>query len=203
MLFAAMMACGPEAPGNTTGEGGTTATATATATSGPATDGSSTRSSVTMDAPTTDAPPTGEPLTTTDTATSTTTEPATTGEHSSSSGINDTGVCMVDPAAGLCSDSCRQWTDCCQCDGKLVTPTGATECTIAMGIVTAVCPWSVWDVFMDGEPQNHHDACDGAKDGWAQHVDSDVTVELCGDTCTAYLQGSFAELKLDMFCEAA
>ena len=110
----------------------------------------------------------------------------------------------LDPQAGICSDSCRYWNDCCQCEGKQLTPMGATECTIAMGIVTAVCPWWVWNVHWDGEPLQQLDACDESEPGWTQHPeDGDIVVTLCGDTCAAYLQGTFAELDLDMFCEVA
>jgi len=200
------VACGPGAPEETTGSAGTT-TSTATGSSS-APDGASTGSTATTDNPTTGGPPTGAPTTgadpTTTDASATTSTSTTTPESSSIGGVNDTGVCMVDPKEGICSDSCDDWLDCCQCAGKTVTPMGATECTIAMGIVTAVCPWSVWNVYWDGEFLQQLFTCDGSEPGWTQRPeDGDIVVELCGDSCAAYMQGSFGELHLDVFCEAA
>ena len=197
VLFAAAVACGPGAPEETTGPAGTTSTTGTSTTTG----ASTTTPEPTTASATTADPTTGTHVATTDASTSTSTS---TTDSSSSGDIDDTGVCMVDPKAGICSDSCDDWNDCCQCEGKKLTPMGATECTIAMGIVTAVCPWWVWNVRWDGEPLQQLDACGGSEPGWTQHPeDGDIIVTLCGDTCAAYLQGSFAELDLDMFCEVA
>lgn len=202
-LLAVALACGPVAPGETTGSGGSSSTDATATSSGTATGGPSTGSGAATGEPATGGAVTGTDTAMTETG-AMTTDTATTGAASSSGGFDDTGVCIADPAKGICSESCDYWNDCCQCEGKTLTPMGATECTIAMGIVTARCPWSLWGVRLDGKSLDPLFACSGMEPGWTSYPqDGDIVVELCGDTCAAYLAGAFATLELEMFCEVA
>ncbi|MBK7827705.1 hypothetical protein [Nannocystis sp.] len=120
-----------------------------------------------------------------------------------SGGTTELGPCVVDPAQDVCSDACDV-SDCCQCvPQKLAPDPGAVDCKIAAGIVTAVCPWSITSVRIDGV-WVEQDVCEGPGSGWTQTPESgDIVVELCGDACTTYLAGDFAELEIYVFCEVA
>ncbi len=74
-----------------------------------------------------------------------------------------------------------------------------------MEIVTDLCPWKVDTVYADGSALDGHGfGCDGAASGWAQYFDgTDIVVELCGETCAAYLAGEVREVEALPFCEAA
>lgn len=187
VVFAVLLAsCGPAGPA---GPGSESTTETGAAEGGV---GSSSGGPAT---------PTGTDAATGTATTGDETGPTVTGSTStgealtgSSTGPGDGGVCVADPASGTCTESCDWWKDCCQCDGKRISPDDELSCTVAMGIVVDECPWDVWAVFWDGE----------AIDGWAQDVQGgDIVVEFIGDACTALLAGEFTEIEIGMFCEAA
>jgi hypothetical protein len=199
MTVALALACGPGAPGETTAEPESTS-------------GSTTAPEPTATGTTTDAPvTTGEPATTDATTTATTTT-ATTGatttaattDASSTGPPADSGQCVVDPAAGICSESCDLWSDCCKCDGQTIAITDPQDCSIAAGIVTSLCPWWIDSVRLDGQNLAQGNLCDEPGAQWTRsEIAGDIVITLCGDTCAAYLDGKFAELKLGIFCEAA
>jgi hypothetical protein len=191
--LAAILACGPGAPDETTAAGDSTSTTGAT----------STTSTTSGDATTT----TGLGTTAASTTGVLTTGDITTGDGSTadvdpSTSTTEPGVCVADPAAGVCTDACTL-DECCLCSGKTLAIRAPTSCTIAAGIVTAFCPWSPEGLRLDGEWLMEGWSCDDPGVQWTQMPqDGDIVLVLCGDTCAAYLEGKFTELKIDMFCEA-
>ncbi len=195
-MFAVMVAatgCGPTAPSEpdatTTAAGTSTTTAAAT---------SNLTSSADMATSTSTGTSGGTP---TGGATETTgvvgTSTSSTGPDHGSTSADETTIareCVADPAQGICSEGCDSLIDCCQCGGKRIKPEDGFGCTIAMGIVTAQCPWDVWNVYWDGEHIF----------GWMQsEQNGDIVVEFVGDQCTALLAGEFREIWIEVFCEAA
>ncbi|MFY0538984.1 hypothetical protein [Nannocystis pusilla] len=116
------------------------------------------------------------------------------------------GECVVDPAQGLCSEGCDAIEDCCKCNRPTPLPTDVGGCAIPSGIVATLCPWSIDEVRLDGEPLAEGESECGEPPGmWVQYEQNgDRIVELCGEACATYLSGSFAELVMEVaFCEAA
>ncbi len=205
VVLAAALACGPVAPAEMTAAGVSAST---------------TGSSTAADAGTGPGPTAGEPTTTapdtlasSDTSTGRTTstgsdtagtDPSTGSGTSTGAATTDPVVCIADPAAGICTEGCNHLADCCRCEGRTLAITEPSECKIAAGIVTAFCPWSIDGIRLDGEPQSESSDCADAEAIWMQSpVDGDIVIELCGDTCAAYLDGKFAELRIDMFCHVS
>lgn len=194
-LAALLLACGPESPdsavtdstGAASGTGSPETTTTTATTTTTTTGGAVTTSGV-------------DPLTGTGAPPDPTMSEETTGTTAP-------GPCVADPASGTCTDSCDHWLDCCKCNGQEFFPDPmASDCTLAMGIVTAACPWSVWDLRWDGEwvPEVAPDQCAVTESGWYQEgLDGDLIIRLCGQACTDYLAGEFTMIKGDMFCEVA
>ncbi|MBZ5708732.1 hypothetical protein [Nannocystis pusilla] len=189
------LACGPAAPGDTTGS------------TGSATTGGSATAEVTSGA---SATSTGEATTTSPTSAATADAGATAevtgtaGASASTGEASTTGECAIDFAQGLCSAACDVFEDCCKCSGQTLLP-GATEsCAIETGIVDDLC-WSVFRLRFDGMPLvEGGDPCGEPDVQWVQYgQDGQRIVELCGEACAAYLAGAFGELTLEMFCEAA
>lgn len=186
--LAVSLACGPIAPSDTdTGATTSAQTSTAAPTTSGATDPTTTS--------TTHAGSTGA-----DPSSGSTGAPGSTGEATT-----EPGVCIADPATDTCTEACDFWSDCCRCDGQTIAIDSPTECTLPAGIVTAVCPWSINAVSLDGQHLDGgwQDGC-GPDAQWVQYEQNgDLIVELCGDTCTAYLAGAYKALEIHMFCEAA
>jgi hypothetical protein len=176
----AALACGPSTPGDSTGSTG------ASTSSG-----------------------TGHPSTTT--GGTSTTGPDTTGEPTGTSPMSSTGdattavgECVVDPAQDLCSESCDRLVDCCKCNGTTALPQGLGTCVLPTGIVAALCSSWIMSVRLDEVPLGEGGApCGEPEVMWVQYEQSgERIVELCGDACTTYLDGSFGELVMQVFCEA-
>lgn len=110
---------------------------------------------------------------------------------------------MADPAQGLCTAACDDWDDCCRCDGQILTePVDPSECSFKAGIVTAVCPWGVLRLQMDGTELEQIDGCGPGAGWWQFQQDGDIVIQLCNDACETYKAGRFGELRVEMFCEA-
>lgn len=200
-LVAVALACGPLAPAETTGEPESTSSSTAapesTSTATTSTTGATTGAPVTTGEPAT-TDPTSTPTTTAATTTTTTTDASSTGPPA------DSGVCIADPAAGICSESCDHWIDCCRCGDHTIAITDPQECRIALGIVADHCPWGAWNLRLDGQFMDQGSDCDEPDAQWTQSVqDGDRVIDLCGDTCAGYLDGKFAEMQIEVFCEVA
>ena len=179
--LAAILACGPGAPDDTTS----------------ATDTTSTTGTTTGDATTTTGALTTSGTSTTGSTSTTDVEPST------GPGTTEAGVCVVDPATDTCTDACSLYIDCCKCVGQTRPIVDPQECTIAAGIVTAACFWGVLGLRLDGQGLEQRDSCADLDAQWTQtQQGGDIVLELCGDTCAAYLDGKFAELKIEMFCES-
>lgn len=203
-LLAALLACGPKSPDGA----GTESTGAASETgSRETTSTSSTSTTTTTTGTTSDVAITTsgvDPLTGTGSPPNPTMSDETTGE---TTGTTAVGPCVADPAAGICSEGCDASSDCCRCGGHEFFPDPmASECVLAMGIVTATCPWDVDNVYLDDQelPRRESFECAAAESGWYQEpLNGDIVIHLCGQSCADYLAGNFELLRGGMFCEAA
>jgi hypothetical protein len=139
----------------------------------------------------------------------TTADETTAGETTwmSSSGDESTtevGPCVNDPAQGLCTAACDYWTDCCKCDGQVLTaPVDPSVCAFKAGIVVDACWWGIRGLEMDGAELEETFGC-GPGAGWSQfQLEGDIEIQLCGDACEKYKAGEFRELEVLMDCEVA
>lgn len=194
LLLGCLIACGPGSPDASTGgsTGGSTGASGPTGTSEPTTGAATTGGGASSSTAAESSTSTG------------TGEVTTAASATDSGGTTELGPCVVDPAQDVCSAACDFPNDCCQCEAQKLAPDpGAVDCKIAAGIVTAVCPWSITSVRIDGA-WVEQDVCEGPGSGWTQTPENgDIVVELCGDACTTYLAGDFAELEIYVFCEVA
>jgi hypothetical protein len=165
-LLCLALACGPKNPDAETGDPGSTGLTTATT--------ATTENDLTS---------TGEVVTTSGEL-STSTGPASTqtGVGDTSTGTTSPGVCVVDPAQGLCSDACDFFADCCGCDDTvLVLDPRAPSCVLPLGVVADECPWQPGGLKADDQfiPQLSECGEDGAVDGWTLEIhDGDQWIEL-------------------------
>ena len=203
LLAALLLACGPKSPDSA----GTESTGAASETGSRETTSTSSTSTTTTTETTSDVATTTsgvDPLTGTGSPPNPTMSDETTG---TTTGTTAVGPCVADPAAGLCTEGCDAWNDCCQCDGQEFFPDPmASECVLAMGIVTATCPWNVDNVYLDDEPLPglNPEQCAAAESGWYQEpLNGDIVIHLCGQSCADYLAGNFKLLRGGMYCEAA
>ncbi|MCY0986873.1 hypothetical protein OV203_07055 [Nannocystis sp. ILAH1] len=185
----AALACGPSTPGDSTGSTGASTSSADATSSG-----------------------TGPERPSTTTGGMVTTGPDTTGEPTGTSPTSSTGdattaagECVVDPAQDLCSEGCDRFVDCCKCNGATALPKDLGTCVLPTGIVAALCSSWIMAVLLDEVPLAEGGAACGEPEVmWVQYEQNgEPIVELCGDACTAYLDGSFSELVMQVFCEAA
>jgi hypothetical protein len=180
------LACGPSTPGDSTGSTGADTSTAGTTSSG---------TSLGQPTTTTGGTGTGGPDAT---------GAATGTSPTSSTGDATTGECVVDPAQGLCSEGCDRFVDCCKCNGTTALPGDLGTCVLPTGIVAAQCPSWITSVESDGAPLAEGGDCGEPDAMWVQYEQNgERIVELCGDACTTYLEGSLGELVMRVFCEAA
>jgi hypothetical protein len=180
--LSAALACGPSTPGDSTGSTGAS-TSSAEATSS----GTGPEQPSTTTGPDTTGAPTGASPT------------SSTGDATTAA-----GECVVDPAQNLCSESCDRFVDCCKCNGTTALPKDLETCVLPTGIVAALCSSWIMAVRLDEAPLAEGGDCGEPEAMWVQYEQNgQPIVELCGDACTAYLEGSFRELSMQVFCEAA
>ncbi|MCY1009727.1 hypothetical protein OV079_30015 [Nannocystis pusilla] len=181
------LACGPSTPGGSTGSTGASTSASS---------GGTTSSGTSS----------GDPVTTAGGTVITPTGEATGTTSSTGDATTAVGECVVDPAHDLCSEGCDAIEDCCKCNRPTPLPPDVGGCAIPSGIVATLCPWSIDEVRLDGEPLAEGESECGEPPGmWVQYEQNgDRIVKLCGEACATYLSGSFAELVMEVaFCEAA